>query len=151
MIINKNLIKYVEIIFLLILIVATLININDSIISKLLTRTVTFHEYTDNRVLPLDHQPIIKVCPVLGFNKNGRAMDALNENPNSNESEIEALIQSRVLKLDEFIDHMSLYNSTSPLEIEGSELFEFWSTHFSDLDFVGNCFSLDMKNGMYNL
>ena len=142
---NKNIIKFIKILIGIILFLVTIINIYFSVVTKIVTSTLIFHEYVDDRKLNLRHVPDIKICPILGFNQNGKLRMALESNSSKNlsPSDVEELIQSHVLKVEDFITGTWLgYNY-----FHGSNLSMFWTSQFTGIDYEGNCFTFDMMKG----
>ena len=95
----------------LVLVLLTMVNVYLSVIKKLATSTITFHEYEDNRKLDLEDLPDLKICPILGFTKEGALSKILKNETSQNltESEVEELVQSYLLKREDFITKTSLF------------------------------------------
>ena len=141
---KQQFLKYAKYCLLLLLTILTTINIHKSVVTKYATSTKTFHEFTDDRKLMLEDLPTLKICPILGFNENGKLNLALKADPWANGSKLEELIQNHVLKLEDFIIF-------TRIDMNYPNSSEVWSTHFTGVDYEGNCFSLDMIEGEADL
>ena len=146
---NQQFLKYLKFGSLVILILMTITNIYLSVISKLMTSTITFHEYTDDRKLSVRDLPDIKICAAMGFNENGKLGEALSEEANKglNESQVESLVQNHTLKLEDLIVFFQNSIPSSKYKFDENNWTEVWSTHFTGADIEGNCFTYDMQKG----